>query len=129
MIEAGDGGEEDRLRPPHTVHCGPDGIYLSALGAPDGGGPGGIFVLDHDTFEPRRTWEQERGPQQLAYDFAWHLGHETTVTSEWGTPEHGARGAQPRAAARAASTATRSTCGTCGRAPTGRSSTWATSTR
>src|ERR1700750_2181048 len=23
----------------HTVHCGPDGIYLSALGAPDGGGP------------------------------------------------------------------------------------------
>lgn len=25
---------------PHTVHCGPDGIYLNALGAPDGGGPG-----------------------------------------------------------------------------------------
>ena len=24
----------------HTVHCGPDGIYVSALGAPDGGGPG-----------------------------------------------------------------------------------------
>ena len=24
---------------PHTVHCGPDGIYLSALGAPDGDGP------------------------------------------------------------------------------------------
>src|SRR5215204_7416429 len=23
----------------HTVHCGPDGIYVSALGAPDGGGP------------------------------------------------------------------------------------------
>jgi selenium-binding protein 1 len=72
---------------PHTIHCGPDGIYLSALGAPDGGGPGGIFVLDHDSFEPRRTWEQERGPQHLAYDFAWHLGHETTVTSEWGTPD------------------------------------------
>jgi selenium-binding protein 1 len=72
---------------PHTVHCGPDGIYLSALGAPDGGGPGGLFVLDHDTFEPRRAWEEQRGPQQLAYDFAWHLGHETTITSEWGTPD------------------------------------------
>src|ERR1700736_6500776 len=31
---------------PHTVHCGPEGIYLSALGAPDGSGPGGIFILD-----------------------------------------------------------------------------------
>jgi methanethiol oxidase len=72
---------------PHTVHCGPDGIYLSALGAPDGGGPGGLFVLDHDSFEPRRAWEEQRGPQQLAYDFAWHMGHETTVTSEWGTPD------------------------------------------
>jgi selenium-binding protein 1 len=71
---------------PHTVHCGPDGIYLSALGAPDGNGPGGIFVLDHDSFEPKSAWERDHGPQQLAYDFAWHLGHDTTITSEWGTP-------------------------------------------
>jgi len=71
---------------PHTVHCGPDGIYLSALGAPDGEGPGGIFVLDHDSFEPKRAWERDHGPQRLAYDFAWHLGHDTTITSEWGTP-------------------------------------------
>src|SRR3954462_3544898 len=28
---------------PHTSHCGPDGLYVSALGAPDGGGPGGVF--------------------------------------------------------------------------------------
>src|SRR5258708_32465849 len=33
---------------PHTIHCGPDGIYVSALGAPDGNGPGGIFIVDHD---------------------------------------------------------------------------------
>ena len=71
---------------PHTVHCGPDGIYLSALGAPDGDGPGGIFVLDHDSFEPKNPWERDHGPQRLAYDFAWHLGHDTTITSEWGTP-------------------------------------------
>ena len=29
---------------PHTVHCGPEGIYVSALGAPNGDGPGGIFT-------------------------------------------------------------------------------------
>jgi methanethiol oxidase len=71
---------------PHTVHCGPDGIYLNGLGAPDGDGPGGIFVLDHETFEPRGAWELDRGPQFLSYDFAWHLGQDTVVTSEWGTP-------------------------------------------
>jgi len=71
---------------PHTVHCGPDGIYLNGLGAPDGDGPGGIFVLDHETFEPRGAWELDRGPQFLSYDFAWHLGQDTVISSEWGTP-------------------------------------------
>jgi selenium-binding protein 1 len=28
----------------------------------------------------------ERGPQYLAYDFAWHLGYDALLTSEWGTP-------------------------------------------
>jgi selenium-binding protein 1 len=28
----------------------------------------------------------DRGTQELAYDFWWHLGHDTVVTSEWGTP-------------------------------------------
>ncbi len=71
---------------PHTVHCGPDAIYMSALGAPDGEGPGGIFTLDHDTFEVSGPWEADRGPQQMAYDFWWHLNHDTMITSEWGTP-------------------------------------------
>jgi methanethiol oxidase len=71
---------------PHTVHCGPDAIYVNALGAPDGNGPGGIFMLDHQTFEVKGRWEKERGPQHLAYDFFWHLGHDTMITSEWGTP-------------------------------------------
>jgi selenium-binding protein 1 len=70
----------------HTSHCGPDGIYMNALGAPDGDGPGGIFVLDHDDFSIRGPWEKERGPQRLSYDFWWHLGHDTMITSEWGTP-------------------------------------------
>ncbi|MEB3371645.1 selenium-binding protein SBP56-related protein [Saccharopolyspora mangrovi] len=72
---------------PHTLHCGPDGIYLSCLGVADGnGGPGGIAVLDHDTFEVVRAWETDRGPQHLAYDAWWHLNQNTLITSEWGTP-------------------------------------------
>jgi hypothetical protein len=42
--------------------------------------------MDHDTFEPLGRWEVDRGPQYLAYDFWWHLGYDTMVTSEWGTP-------------------------------------------
>jgi methanethiol oxidase len=80
---------------PHTVHCGPDGIYLNALGAPDGNGPGGIFTLDHETFEVQGAWEKERGPQNLSYDFFWHLGHDTMLTSEWGTPNMVKDGVNP----------------------------------
>ncbi|HKF78961.1 MAG TPA: selenium-binding protein SBP56-related protein [Candidatus Dormibacteraeota bacterium] len=71
---------------PHTIHCGPDGVYVSALGAPDGDGPGGIFILDHDTFTVKGRFELDRGPQFLAYDFWWHLGQDVAITSEWGTP-------------------------------------------
>jgi methanethiol oxidase len=70
----------------HTVHCAPDGIYVGALGNPEGDGPGGVLVLDHDNFEVLGRWEVDRGPQALAYDFAWHLGYDTMITSEWGTP-------------------------------------------
>lgn len=71
---------------PHTIHCGPDGIYVSALGNPEGDGPGGIFLLDHDDFSVRGQWERDRGPQELSYDFWWHLNLGTVITSEWGTP-------------------------------------------
>ena len=79
----------------HTAHCGPDGIYVNALGAPSGDGPGGIFVMDHETFDIRGRWEMDRGPQYLAYDFWWHLGHDTMITSEWGTPNMVRDGVNP----------------------------------
>src|SRR6266545_4218213 len=41
---------------PHTLHCGPGGSFMSALG-----GSG-------------------------AYDVWWHLNHDTVITSEWATP-------------------------------------------
>src|SRR5690606_5145050 len=80
---------------PHTVHCGPDGIYVNALGAPDGIGPGGIFMLDHEMFELKGRWEKDRGPQELSYDFWWHLGYDTMITSEWGTPNMVKDGVNP----------------------------------
>jgi selenium-binding protein 1 len=80
---------------PHTVHCGPDGVFLSALGAPDGNGPGGTFILDPETFEIRGRWELDRGPQTLAYDLWWHLGLDTMITSAWGTPNMVKDGVNP----------------------------------
>jgi selenium-binding protein 1 len=80
---------------PHTVHCGPEGIYVNALGNPEGDGPGGIFMLDHQTFAVKGAWEKDRGSQRLSYDFWWHLGQDTMITSEWGTPNMVKDGVNP----------------------------------
>jgi selenium-binding protein 1 len=82
---------------PHTVHCGPEGIYVSALGNEQGDGPGGIFILDHDTFAVKGRWELDRGSQYLAYDFSWHLGYDVLLSSEWGTPKLVENGLVPEA--------------------------------
>jgi selenium-binding protein 1 len=72
---------------PHTVHCGPEGLYVTCLGGANGqDGPGGIAILDHESFEVRGRWEVDRGPQHFAYDAWWHIAHDVLVTSEWGTP-------------------------------------------
>jgi selenium-binding protein 1 len=72
---------------PHTVHCGPGGIFMSAIGGANGNeGPAGVALLDHDTFEVIGAWELDRGDQYLGYDVWWHLHHDTVITSEWGTP-------------------------------------------
>ena len=78
---------------PHTVHCGPGGIFLFNLGGANGNdGPGGVALLDHDSFDVIGPWEHDRGDQFLGYDGWWHLNHDTVITSEWATPsmvEHG----------------------------------------
>src|SRR5947199_93554 len=86
VIEPAEIAEKTGYTRPHTTHCGPGGIYVTALGNKDGAAPGGIFVMDHESFEPLGRWEVERGPQQLAYDGWWHLGYDTMVTSAWRTP-------------------------------------------
>jgi len=95
VIEPQDLAERTGYSRPHTIHCGPDGIYLSALGSPSGDGPGGIFALDHYNFDALGRWEVDRGPQYFGYDFAWHLGYDVAVTSEWGTPNMVEDGVNP----------------------------------
>jgi selenium-binding protein 1 len=95
LIEASEVSAKTGYATPHTVHCGPDAVYVSALGGADGNGPGGIFLLDHETFDVKGRWEHDRGPQDLAYDFWWHLGHDTMISSEWGTPNMVKDGVNP----------------------------------
>jgi methanethiol oxidase len=95
VIEADEVIRKTGYSRPHTAHCGPDGIYINALGDSEGNGPGGIFMLDPETFEIKGRWERDRGPQYLSYDFWWHLGHDTMITSEWGTPNMVEAGANP----------------------------------
>ncbi len=86
VLEPEEVAERSGYTRPHTIHCGPEGIYVAALGNARGEAPGGVFLMDHETFDIRGRWEIDRGPQQLAYDAWWHLGHDTLVTSEWGLP-------------------------------------------
>src|SRR5512133_2626688 len=81
---------------PHTVHCGPGGIFVFALGGANGNdGPGGIALLDHDTFDVVGAWELDRGDQFFGYDGWWHLNYDTVITSEWATPSMIENGLNP----------------------------------
>ena len=100
VIEAEEVAERTGYSRPHTVALRTRRHLRQRARRADGDGPGGIFVLDPDTFDVTGTWELDRGPQHLAYDFWWHLGHDTMITSEWGTPNMVEERRQPGAAAR-----------------------------
>ncbi len=75
---------------PHTIHCGPEGIYTSALGATNGDGPGGIFVMDHDSFDilgqvGTRPWPAISGLRFLVAPGFGHRDHQ-----RMGHAQHGA---------------------------------------
>ncbi len=99
MIEGTEVMAKTGYAAPHTVHCGPDGIYLNALGAPDGNGPGGIFMLDHETFELKGRWEQRPGPAipRVRLRLASGTGHH--AHQRVGHAQHGGGGRESRAAA------------------------------
>lgn len=98
VIEADELANQAGYSRPHTLHCGPNGLYLSCLGGAHGAeGPGGVALLDHDNFDVLGAWETDRGPQYLAYDLWWHLNRNTMITSEWGTPSMIDHGIDPEA--------------------------------
>ncbi len=83
---------------PHTIHCGPEGIYVSTLGGggKDGtDGPPGIFIMDCETFDILGRYEIDRGTQDKHYDFWWNLPRDYMVSSEWGLPPQFENGIVP----------------------------------
>jgi selenium-binding protein 1 len=85
---------------PHTVHCGPDGLFVSAIGddTPDGSQkPAGIFTMDHATFDVTGAWELDHGSQRMAYDFWWHVNAGVLMAGEWGRPKDIENGLVPEA--------------------------------
>ena len=83
---------------PHTIHCGPEGIYVSTLGGggADGtDGPPGVFIMDCETFDILGRWEIDRGVQDKHYDFWWNLPRNYMVSSEWGLPPQFENGIVP----------------------------------
>ncbi len=83
---------------PHTIHCGPEGIYVSTLGGSgaDGTkGPPGVFIMDCETFDVIGRYELDRGPQDKHYDFWWNLPRDYMVSSEWGLPPQFENGIVP----------------------------------
>src|SRR5262245_48757726 len=57
VIEPEEVAEKAGYTRPHTVHCGPEGIYVAAIGNREGQAPGGIFLMDHETFDVLGQWE------------------------------------------------------------------------
>jgi methanethiol oxidase len=86
---------------PHTVHCGPGAIFLSALGGANGNdGPGGVALLDHDLRRRRCLGAGPRGAVlRLRRVVASGLRHRDHLRV--GNPLDGRARPQPRGSARA----------------------------
>ena len=72
---------------PHTIHCGPEGIYVAALGNREGKGPGGVFLW---TTRPSMSAATGRSIAARSTSPTTSGGTSATtrmVTSEWGTPD------------------------------------------
>ena len=58
-------------------------------------GPGGVALLDHDTFDVPDRGNKTADAQFFAYDFWWHLQQDTVVTSRMGVPSMIENGLNP----------------------------------
>ena len=89
MIEPEEVIQKTGYSRPHTVHCGPEGIYISTLGGrgADGtDGAPGIIMMDCETFEIMGPWSKDMGNQLKGYDFWWNISKDYMVSSEWALP-------------------------------------------
>ncbi|MBA3840991.1 MAG: selenium-binding protein, partial [Thermoleophilaceae bacterium] len=72
VIEPEEIKEKTGYSGPHTVHCMPgDIVTVSMLGDENGDLPGGFAVLDAKDFSVLGRWEDDKGDQELMYDF-WY---------------------------------------------------------
>jgi selenium-binding protein 1 len=63
-----------------------DIVTVSMLGDEHGDLPGGLAVLDAKDFSVLGRWEQDKGEQELMYDFWYQPRQNTLVSSEWAAP-------------------------------------------
>ena len=73
---------------PHTMHCGPDGVFLTCIGGARGRRrrAGRDRAARPQHLRRLRAWETDRGPQHFHYDAWWHLNQNVLISSEWGSP-------------------------------------------
>ena len=100
VIEPDEVADKAGYTRPHTVHCGPEGIYVAALGNREGKGPGGVFLMDHETFDVRGQWEMDRGPAALRLRRLVAPGPRHARHQRMGHARHIRERADPRGAAR-----------------------------
>lgn len=74
---------------PHTLYAVPGGVMIAMLGAPHGGGPGGLVTLDDDgdliTTTPQAG---HPGVPEYMYDVGVKPELNRMITSSWAHPEH-----------------------------------------
>ena len=73
---------------PHTLHCGPDGVFLTCLGGPEGNddGPGGDRPARPCDIRRLACLGDRPRATALHYDAWWHLNQNVLISSEWGSP-------------------------------------------
>ena len=95
-IEAEEIANKTGYSRPHTLHCGPDGIYCSALGdLSTVTAPVEFLLLTARRLKCAGAGRSSADRSILAYDFWWHLGFDTLISSEWGTPNMVENGVSP----------------------------------
>src|SRR5260370_21488841 len=74
-------GKRSSYSRPHTVHCGPGGLFVSCLGGDAEDGPGGVAPRDPNTFAFTAQWEAHPGSPYFPSSSWWAINHCVARTS------------------------------------------------